>query len=122
MTADGATATAANIRALHSVFVDAVLRQDTEMASLLTHRIGGLDSLAFVDAVDRGAVLRIRSTLRDDRLVYQVEILSDHHGWVLLCGAYPEDLGIPDTPAVREQEIRFHAERMLRELTEDEDS
>ena len=55
----------------------------------------------------------------EHRLVYLVEVHGDD-GWLVLTRPPATALGIPDTPEVREQEIRFHAERMLRELTEDE--
>jgi hypothetical protein len=59
--------------------------------------------------------------IENDRLVYLVELHGDD-GWLVLTRPPATALGIPDTPAVREQEIRFHAERLGRELTEDEQS
>ncbi len=110
------TATAAQIRALHSYVVDAILGQDPEVTRDLLHLFGGLHSLNLTDALEQTGFARVRSVIEHDQLVYLVEVHGDD-GWLVLTRPPATALGIPDTPEVREQEIRFHAERMLRELT-----
>ena len=116
---DNVKAGAIQIRTLHSHVVDAILHQHPETANDITTLLGGLHCAAFQAAVFETGFARIRSSIRDDRLVYVVELHGDD-GWLVLCGAAAPDLGIPDTPEVRQREVTFHAERLLRELTEDE--
>lgn len=59
------------------------------------------------------------STIENDQLIYRVQLHGDA-SWTGLCGATAEALGVEDTPALRDKEIEFHAERLARELTEDE--
>ncbi len=113
---DDLSATVANVRALHSLVVDAVLEQEPDNYAAIVRLMGGLTSQAFVRAVYKTGFARVCSSIENGRLVYRVQLKGDD-GWVGLCGATAEALGIPDTPEVREQEIRFHTERMLRELT-----
>ncbi len=113
---DDLSATVANVRALHSLVVDAVLDQEPENYAAIVRLMGGLTSQAFVRAVYRTGFARIVSAIERDRLVYKVELKGDD-GWVGLCGATSESLGIPDTPEMRDREIAFHAERLLDEIT-----
>ncbi len=114
--ADDHTAAAANIRALHSLVVDAVLDQEPENYTAIVRLMGGLTSQAFVRAVYKTGFARIVSAIENGRLVYRVQLKGDD-GWVGLCGATSESLGIPDTPEMRDREIAFHAERLLSEIT-----
>ncbi|MDP9431753.1 MAG: hypothetical protein M3P91_03280, partial [Actinomycetota bacterium] len=109
---DDLSATVANVRALHSLVVDAVLEQEPDNYAAIVRLMGGLTSQAFVRAVYKTGFARVCSSIENGRLVYRVQLKGDD-GWVGLCGATAEALGIPDTPEVREQEIRFHTERML---------
>jgi hypothetical protein len=113
---DDLSATVANVRALHSLVVDAVLDQEPDNYAAIVALMGGLTSQAFVRSVYKTGFARICSSIENDKLIYRVQLKGDD-GWVGLCGATAEVLGIPDTPEVREQEIQLHAERLLREMT-----
>ncbi len=113
---DDLSATVANVRALHSLVVDAVLDQEPENYAAIVRLMGGLTSQAFVRAVYKTGFARVCSSIEDDKLIYRVQLKGDD-GWVGLCGATAEALGIPDTPEQRDREIEFHAERLLREMT-----
>ena len=120
MTADDLHATAAEFRTLHSHVVDAIVGQDPEVANDIVTLMGGLDCRAFRRAVFETGFARIRSAIENDRLVYLVELHGDD-GWLVLTRPPATALGIPDTPELRDKEIALHAERLARELTENED-
>ncbi len=113
------SATIADVRVLHSVVVDAICSQESEVFSDIVTLLGGLSCRAFVRAVYRTGVARICSSIEDDKLIYRVQLKGDD-GWVGLCGATATDLGFEDTPALRDKELKFHAERLLREMTGEE--
>ncbi len=113
---DDLSATAADVRVLHSHVVDAVLAQEPENFEAIVRLMGGLTSIAFVRAVYKTGFARICSSIEDDKLVYRVQLKGDD-GWVGLCGATAEALGFEDTPELHDKEIRFHTERLLREMT-----
>jgi hypothetical protein len=113
---DDLSATVANIRALHSLVVDAVLDQEPDNYAAIVRLMGGLTSQAFVRAVYKSGFARICSSIENDKLIYKVQLKGDD-GWIGLCGATAESLGIPDTPEVRDREIAFHAQRLLDEIT-----
>ncbi len=116
MNDDGVTASAAEFRTLHSHVVDAIVGQDPEVANDIVTLMGGLDCRAFQRAVFVTGFARIVSAIERDRLIYRVELKGDD-GWLVLTRPTATALGIPDTREVRDQEIRFHTERLLREMT-----
>jgi hypothetical protein len=116
---DDLSATVANVRALHSLVVDAVLEQEPDNYAAIVTLMGGLTSQAFVRSVYKTGFARICSSIENDKLIYKVQLKGDD-GWVGLCGATAQSLGFEDTPELRDKEIRFHTERMLREITGDD--
>ncbi len=114
---DDLTATTANIRSLHSFVIDAVIEQDADIFTAVVHRLGGLSCRAFVRAVSRTGTARIVSAVEHDTLVYRVEIRGDDDEWHLLVRPPAALLGFEDTPDLRDKEIAFHTERLLREMT-----
>jgi hypothetical protein len=114
------SATIADVRVLHSHVVDAICAQESEVFADIVTLLGGLSCQAFVRAVYKTGFARICSSIEGGRLVYRVQLKGDD-GWIGLCGATAEALGFEDTPELRDKEIRFHTERLLREMT-DEDS
>jgi hypothetical protein len=116
---DDVTAGIIEMRTLHSYVVDAVLGQDPDTANDITTLLGGLHCHAFQRAVFETGFARIRSAIEDDKLVYLVELHGDD-GWLVLVRPPATALGIPDTPELRDREIALHAERLAREIVEDE--
>lgn len=120
MNDDDLRATAAEFRTLHSHVVDAILGQDPDTANDITKLMGGLHCAAFRHAMFVTGFARVRSTIENDRLMYLVELHGDD-GWVVLTRPPATALGIADTPELRDKEIALHAERLARELTEDDE-
>jgi hypothetical protein len=110
------SATIADVRVLHSHVVDAICAQESEVFADIVTLLGGLSSQAFVRAVYKTGLARICSSIKDDQLIYSVQ-LKGADGWVGLCGATATDLGFEDTPELRDKELQFHTERLLREMT-----
>ncbi len=113
---DDLSATAADVRVLHSHVVDAICAQEAEVFKDIVTLMGGLSCRAFTRAVSRTGFARIVSGIEDDQLVYRVQLKGDD-GWLGLCGATATALGFEDTPELRDKEIKFHTERLLREMT-----
>jgi hypothetical protein len=113
---DDLSATIADVRVLHSIVVDAICAQESEVFADIVTLLGGLSCQAFVRAVYKTGLARICSSIEDDKLIYRVQLKGDD-GWVGLCGATAEALGFEDTSELRDKEIKFHTERMLREMT-----
>lgn len=112
-------ATPANMRALHSHVVDAILGQQPDNLDALLALMGGLRMGDLIRALDTGFA-RIRSAIEDDTLKYLVEVMSDI-GWVVLTRPPAFALGIDDTPELRDEEIAVHVAHMFRDLGVDGD-
>ncbi len=115
------TTNPARLRVMHSHAVDALLGQDTGVANGIISRLGGMGFDAFQDACFKVGTARIRSNIEADRLVYLIEVCDDGGDWHVLTRPTAEACGFEDTPELRDQELAFHAERLARELIEDED-
>ncbi len=106
-------------RVLHSYVVDALAHQEPDTADDICTLMGGLSLAAFQESCRTGFV-RVRSDIREDKLIYRVEVKADD-GYLTLTRPTAEALGIEDTPELRDREININAERLFERLTgEDE--
>ncbi len=94
-----------NWRALHSFWVDAVLRQHPDNRDAIIKLCGGLTIEDFRRSIVSGCQ-RVRSLFDDDgRLAYRVEILADA-GWVGVVRPPATALGInPDEALPFEEQV-----------------
>lgn len=107
-------------RVLHSYVVDAVVHQEPEVADDIVALMGGLTLQAFHEACFTTGFARVRSDIREDQLIYRVEVKADD-GYLTLTRPTAAALGIEDTPELRDREISINAERLFERLTgEDE--